>query len=257
MLIRGRRQRRASLAALALVVFAVVAAVRVIQSPHPAATDPTPSVSAATSPTEPAGAPPAGTDVADTARQALARLVIRPDRTVAGYDRSCSAGHGCVFGPAWSDVDHDGCDQRSDVLRRDLVSITTKPDTHGCVVASGILHDPYTGQTISYRRGPAGAAVQIDHVVPLGAAWSAGAATWSPHRRNNFANDLGNLLAVDGPANESKGDRTADQWRPPNSGSWCLYARITVTVDTRWHLTISSADRAALAGMLTHCPPKG
>lgn len=36
---------------------------------------------------------------------------------VEGYDRSCKKGHGCVFGPAWTDDStapgsHNGCDTR-------------------------------------------------------------------------------------------------------------------------------------------------
>ncbi|HET7724940.1 MAG TPA: hypothetical protein VFK68_09895, partial [Propionibacteriaceae bacterium] len=42
----------------------------------------------------------------DDAVRAMARLesvTVRARTKVAGYDRSCSPGHGCVFGPAWSD----------------------------------------------------------------------------------------------------------------------------------------------------------
>jgi len=38
-----------------------------------------------------------------------------------GYDRD-------QFGPAWKDVDRNGCDQRNDVLRRDLTKLRTNPD---------------------------------------------------------------------------------------------------------------------------------
>jgi hypothetical protein len=37
----------------------------------------------------------------------------------AGYSRD-------EFGQKWADVDHNGCDQRNDVLRRDLVKRHTK-----------------------------------------------------------------------------------------------------------------------------------
>ena len=77
--------------------------------------------------------------------------VVRQRSTVPGYDRSCKAGHACVFGPAWTDdVDvrdgRNGCDQRSDVLRESLEQIQLKPGTNGCIVASGILRDPYTNK---------------------------------------------------------------------------------------------------------------
>ena len=37
----------------------------------------------------------------------------------------------------------------NDILRRDLVEVTTKPGTRDCVILTGTLHDPYTGTTIS------------------------------------------------------------------------------------------------------------
>ena len=36
-----------------------------------------------------------------------------------------------------ADVDANGCDQRNDVLHRDLTRIQVKAGTHGCVVVSG------------------------------------------------------------------------------------------------------------------------
>src|SRR4051794_10330228 len=56
------------------------------------------------------------------------------------------------FGSAPADTDGNGCYQHTDVLRRDLTELTLQPGTHGCAVATGVLHDPYTGRTISYRR---------------------------------------------------------------------------------------------------------
>ncbi|MCW2620875.1 MAG: hypothetical protein JWL64_477, partial [Frankiales bacterium] len=83
---------------------------------------------------------------------ALAGLATTADRaTTAGgarlpdYDRE-------AFGPAWTDTDRNGCDTRNDVLRRDLLGVTVKPGTQGCVAASGTLLDPYTGATIDFVR---------------------------------------------------------------------------------------------------------
>lgn len=113
----------------------------------------------------------------------------------ARYDRD-------AFGPAWADVDHNGCDTRNEVLRRDLTAVVTRK----CVVLSGTLQDLYTGRTIVFERGKtSNLAVQIDHRVPLSYAWRHGAASWTPKQRETFANDQAtNLVAVDGPANEEK-----------------------------------------------------
>ena len=83
-------------------------------------------------------------------------------------------------------------------------SVTTDPDD-SCIVLSGTLDDPYTGEVITFERGEHSSAVQIDHVVALSDAWQKGAQQWSAETREQFANDPANLLAVDGPANQQKG----------------------------------------------------
>lgn len=179
----------------------------------------------------------------------LARLNALPvgelDRTLP-YDRT-------AFGPAWSDVDHNGCDTRNDILRRDLTDISTRPGTHECVVIAGTLWDPYTGTTMVFAKADA-SAVQIDHLIPLHAAWQLGAWSWPAEQRRQYANDPIVLLAVNGRQNQSKSDRLADAWRPPNRGWWCEYARRTVAVHERYSLPVTPTERGALTEMLGTCP---
>jgi hypothetical protein len=175
-----------------------------------------------------------------------------------GYERGCRAGQGCVFGPAWSDGTdapdgHDGCDTRDDVLAKQLTEVAFRPVTHNCVVVSGVLADPYTGKRINFRKADAGA-VQIDHVYPLAAAWDMGAAAWTPQRRARFANDTRfNLLAVSGPANLAKSDKTPGDWLPPERGYHCFYAGKYLNVAAEYQLPITSADRKALQDISRNC----
>lgn len=84
----------------------------------------------------------------EAARQ-LRELTIRSrtsPRPVPEYDRE-------AFGQRWADTNHNGCDTRNDILARDLARPTFKPGTHDCVVLSGTLAEPYTGQTIQFERG--------------------------------------------------------------------------------------------------------
>lgn len=157
------------------------------------------------------------------------------------------------FGPAWSDVDHNGCDQRDDVLNRDLAAKLWEPGTHDCVVVSGLLADPYTGRTIAFAKADAGA-VQIDHVVALSDAWQTGAASWDDSRRVAFANDLLDLLAVDAATNEAKSDSDAASWLPPNTTFRCAYVARQVTVKATWGLWVTPAEHDAIAGVLAACP---
>ena len=76
-----------------------------------------------------------------------------------------------------------------------------------CEIVTGVLKDPYTGRAIRFRFGGA-SEVEIDHVVALSNAWQTGAQSWDKAaRRERFANDPLNLLAVDGTAELAEGRR--------------------------------------------------
>ena len=195
---------------------------------------------------------PAGTLAPAAASAALGGLRIADKGSLAGYERGCGHGEGCVFGPAWADVDHNGCDQRNDVLHRDLTAVQVRPGTHDCVVVAGTLADPYTGGVVRFVKADA-AEVPIDHVVPLAAAWTQGAASWPLARRTQFANDLGNLMATDREQNSAKGDSTAEEWIPPNRAYDCAYATVVITVKQRYALSVTRAEAAALKALLHTC----
>lgn len=157
------------------------------------------------------------------------------------------------FGAAWSDTDHNGCDTRNDVLHRDLTATTVRVGTHGCVVLSGLLAEPYTGRAVTFSKSQA-SEVQIDHVVALSDAWQKGAARWPAAKRLAFANDPLNLLAVDGRANMAKGDADTATWLPPNLGYRCAYVARQVAVKQRYALSVTSAERDAMVRVLSRCP---
>ncbi|MET0236049.1 MAG: HNH endonuclease family protein [Kibdelosporangium sp.] len=189
---------------------------------------------------------PAGTPDAATARAKFATLQVAAPVRAEGYVRDCDKGAACVFGQPWADVDGDGCDQRSQVLARDLENVVRKNGR--CGVQSGELQDPYTGETITNV-----SKIQIDHVVPLAAMWRSGASGWTVDRRTAAANDLRNLVAVKGTVNQSKSDKTPDEWMPPNAAYTCSYARIYVGVKADYGLTVSTSEHAALEKALATC----
>lgn len=155
------------------------------------------------------------------------------------------------FGPAWMDVDGNSCDTRNDILKRDLTDTTT--DSR-CRVLTGTLHDPYTGKIIHFVRGEkTSPAVQIDHIYSLSQAWENGAWQWTLERREQFANDPMNLLAVDGPTNQAKSDHGPANGLPPNQGFHCQYARSYVAVAVKYGLQITDADKTALTTALGTC----
>ena len=184
------------------------------------------------------------------AAAALAQLETLPVKgrgPKTGYSRD-------EFGPAWADVDRNGCDTRNDILARDLQSETFKPGTQDCVVLTGTLADRYTGTTISFVRGNTTSSdVQIDHIVALSDAWQKGARQLSPDQRKQLANDSLNLMAADGPTNSAKGDKDAATWLPPNKAFRCEYVARQTAVKAKYQLWVTPAERDAIAGILDAC----
>jgi len=159
------------------------------------------------------------------------------------------------FGPAWTDVNRNGCDTRNDILRRDLAPVTVRAGTNGCLVVAGTLTDPYTGASIMFTRGVGtSTAVQIDHLVALGDAWQKGAQAWTTQKRTAFANDPLNLLAVKGSVNESKGDGDTATWLPPHKAIRCSYVARQVSVKAKYALWATAAERTAMQRVLAGCP---
>lgn len=190
----------------------------------------------------------APTAVPGGAAAALAKLPVKGRAPRTGYMRE-------QFGAAWADVDHNGCDQRNDVLARDMTNETFKPGTRNCVVLTGTLKDPYTGRTIAFTRGQGTSeAVQIDHVVALSDAWQKGAQMLPADSRVRLGNDPLNLLAVDGPTNQSKGDGDAATWLPGVKSYRCSYVARQVEVKAKYGLWVTQAEHDAIAGVLAGCP---
>jgi Protein of unknown function (DUF1524) len=186
----------------------------------------------------------------DTVRRQLEALPVNGWDRVQDFNRT-------RFGEPWSDdvnvqYGHNGCNTRDDILRRDLVDLQVRPGT--CFAQRGILHDPYTGATIVFVRGPdTSPAVQIDHVVSLADAWYTGARFWDDQRRRDFANDPRNLLAVAGQANFDKAFRDAASWLPPNVAYRCVFVARVVDVKTDYQLWVSGREKDALRRVLRGC----
>lgn len=174
----------------------------------------------------------------------LATLPIHDEDKRAKYDRE-------KFGKGWV-KDARGCRTRHVILERDLTDIQL---AHPCKVASGVLHDPYSGKTITFVAGPdTSDDVQIDHIVALRDAWGTGAQNLDKERRINFANDPLNLIAVDGDTNNTKGHKNAAAWLPPNQAFRCHYVARQIAVKARYRLWVSQPEHDALTRALAACP---
>lgn len=157
-----------------------------------------------------------------------------------------SAGFGAErrFGPAWADVDGNGCSTRDDVLRRDLVRATTT----GCGVAAGVLHDPWTGDVV-HR-----ASARVARVVSLENAWRTGAQDLPKAVRTAFAEDPANLVAVSRTTSAARGTGSAAVWLPSASGARCAYVAAQIAVKRSYGMWVTRTEHDALAAAVAACP---
>ncbi len=185
-----------------------------------------------------ASATPPNIPSESTARTELYNLDVAPDGSSSGYSRD-------KF-PHWITVS-GACNTRETVLKRDGTGVVTDSS---CAATSGSWYSPYDGATWS-----AASDVDIDHVVPLAAAWRTGASSWTTAQRQAFANDLSNpqLIAVTDNVNQSKGDQTPATWKPSRTAYWCTYAKMWIHVKYRYSLTINSTEEDELYRMLSYC----
>jgi hypothetical protein len=202
--------------------------------------------------TNPDGTKPGLAALTSEADKADARKLIQGLTTKArgpktGYERD-------EFGYAWMDtadgvpLARNGCDTRNDVLKLHGRHVQFRSGSD-CVVVAMDLYDPYTGKDIAWKKAKA-AEVQIDHVVPLSYSWQMGAARWPESKREQLANDVLNLLPVEGRANSAKRDSGPASWLPPNKKIRCSYVVRFAQVADKYELPVTAADKAM---MLKQC----
>ncbi|MGC4947839.1 HNH endonuclease family protein [Streptomyces sp. DT224] len=185
-------------------------------------------------------------DKAD-ARKLIQGLTTKGRGPKRGYERD-------KFGYAWMDtadgvpLARNGCDTRNDLLKLHGQHVQFRSGSD-CVVVAMNLYDPYTGKEIAWRKAKA-TEVQIDHVVPLSYSWQMGAARWPESKRRQLANDVLNLLPVEGRANSAKRDSGPASWLPPNKKIRCSYAVRFAQVADKYELPVTTADKAM---MLEQC----
>ncbi|MFZ3009491.1 MAG: HNH endonuclease family protein [Candidatus Microsaccharimonas sp.] len=176
-----------------------------------------------------------------SAQQALDSLLVKGRAAKTGYSRD-------QFGSGWATV--NGCDTRNIILNRDLVNVQL--DTE-CKVIAGTLNDSYTGKVIEYHLETS-SQIQIDHVVALSDTWQKGAQQLTRTQRVQLANDPLELIAVDGPANQEKGDSDAASWLPSNKEFRCQYVARQIAIKQKYSLWVTTAEKSAMTSVLSTCP---
>ncbi len=145
---------------------------------------------------------------------------------VLGYERT-------EFGPGWARA--DGCTVRETMLADAGATL------HNCRVTAGVTRDPFTGEELDLREG-----IEIDHLLPLSAAWDLGAHRWTAAQRQAFANDPLNLVVTSRAENQRKSDLLPASWQPPDKGARCWYAQRVAVVAATYQLPLPVTDIAAM-----------
>jgi hypothetical protein len=180
-----------------------------------------------------------------SAVRALENLSVKGRAPKTGYARK-------QFSDGWNKLAN--CDVRNFILNRDLTGVIVRSESD-CTVLQGTLQDPYTGKTVQFVRSAEGSDdVQIDHVIAVSNAWQTGAQQLNYEQRNSFYNDPLNLLAVEGQANNQKGDADAASWLPPNKAYRCPYVARQIAVKAKYSLWVTEAEKWAMGDVLKSCP---
>ncbi|MEU6853703.1 hypothetical protein ABZ901_27725 [Actinacidiphila alni] len=74
-----------------------------------------------------------------------------------------------------------------------------------------------------------------------------------PISADRFANDPRELPASDKAANQAKGSRTPDRWKPPRRAYRCEHARCRTGVKSLYGLTVTPPEKSVPTAMLTEC----
>ncbi|MDG2210755.1 MAG: excalibur calcium-binding domain-containing protein [Acidimicrobiales bacterium] len=158
------------------------------------------------------------------------------------------------WGSGWADQDGNCINTRHEVLMLESLE-PVELSSDGCRVMSGYWYGSFSG---TYTDNPS--SFDIDHFVPLANAHNSGGWVWNAATKKAFYNDLvdpQHLIAVSASENRSKGARGPDEWKPSDVTYWCQYAVSWVDIKSRWGLTVTAAEQAALLLMIESCdgPP--
>jgi hypothetical protein len=150
--------------------------------------------------------------------------------------------------PHWIDDDGDCQNTRHELLiSTSQTKVKFKTD-EGCNVLTGSWYDPYSGETYTDS-----VALDLDHVVPLKFAHGRGGDKWSRDIKQEFANDLDNLLLVQVSLNRQKGAKGLDEWLPPNHKYRCEYIAHFNKVMDKYELMFIPSEQRIVDKMVSAC----
>jgi len=119
----------------------------------------------------------------------------------------------------------------------------------GCYVSSSKWNDPFSGGVLTLASD-----LDVDHIVPIKWASDHGGGPWSSAKKEQFANDPLNLIAVDDGLNQSKGTKGPTEWLPPNHAYRCTYISKWKAVLSRYpSLAMTHKEARVFTRQLSAC----
>lgn len=170
----------------------------------------------------------------DAGLDSLNALTVAETQTV-DYERS-----------EWKHWTGTPCDTRETALAEQGQDVVQDPSN--CKVLSGTWIDPYSGDTFTSASD-----LDLDHVIPLGYVAKHGGQDWSAEKKQQFANDRTQLLAVSAKENRSKSDKGPEKYMPPQRDFHCSYSKIWVSTATKYDISVTEGDKRALKAGLQKC----
>lgn len=163
-------------------------------------------------------------------------------------DRSFSTIYRRADRKHWIDEDGDCMNTRHEILQAQADGPIVK-SSDGCHVTSGTWNEPFGGELLTQSSD-----LDVDHIIPLKWANVHGGSNWSPEKKQSFANDPRNLLAVDDGLNQSKGAKGPSEWMPPNQNYHCEYLGLWQSILTKYPaLTMTNPERSVFERRMDAC----
>ena len=148
----------------------------------------------------------------------------------------------------WSDDDKDCQNTRHEILVQSSSTPVVFKTKKNCLVISGTWLGAYTNTTFNKT-----SQLDIDHIIPLKEAHISGASKWENKDKNQFFNDLDNLIPVSRSANRSKGSKDPASWLPDNKAFHCAYIQKWVVIKNKYDLEFDSKEQMAINDILKDC----
>jgi hypothetical protein len=147
----------------------------------------------------------------------------------------------------WVDTDGDCQDTRAEILTAHSQVDVEFRAIDNCVVESGEWLGPYSGEIFRSARD-----IDIDHVIPLNYASQNGGFSWSLQKKEAFANDPLNLLAVSSTENRKKGAKGPAKYLPTGIYE-CPYVKRWLAIAAKYELTLAFDDLEKITEILKGC----